>query len=303
MKQPAADPASGQPFRAIAAVLLGVALLALNDSLIKSLTGSYPVGELLFVRGLFVAPWIALLAYRHGGISSLRVRNWRGQALRGASVIAGAFLFVNGLRHLPLADAVAVTFTGPMFITALAPLVLGERVGWRRWMAVLAGFIGVLVMVRPTALFGGAGTLQLAILLPLGAALCGSARDLITRRLAQSESSVAVLFFTSAAVMLAGLCTAPFGWVVPRAADLWVLAASGALVAGAYYFQIEAFRLGEAVLVAPFKYTSMIWAVLLGFLMFGDLPDGWTLLGAACVIAAGLYILRRETRRGRATAA
>ena len=279
--------------RGIVCMLLGVILLGLNDALIKTLALGYPVGELLFVRGAFVMPWVMILAYRAGGLRSLRVINVKGQAWRGVLVIAGSFLFVNGLRYLPLADAIAISFTGPLFTTAMAPYALGEKVGWRRRGAVLVGFLGVLIMARP-----GGGALQWAVLLPLGAALCGGVRDLITRRIARSETTVAMLFVTTAVVTLAGLTTAPFGWAPLRAADIWVFAASGALVAGAHYLLIEAFRHAEAALVAPFKYTSMVWAVLFGYLIFGDLPDAWTLAGAAVVVLAGLYILHRETRRG-----
>ena len=275
-------------------MLLGVILLCLNDALIKSLTLSYPVGQLLFVRGLFVIPWVLVLAHRAGGLRALRVTNVKGQAWRGLCVVAGSFLFVTGLRTLPLADAVAIAFTGPLFITAMAPYALGEKVGWRRRGAVLAGFLGVLIMARP-----GGEALQWAVLLPLGAALCGGVRDLITRRIARSETTVAMLCVTTLVVMLAGLATAPWGWASLRSADLWVFAASGVLVAGAHYLMIEAFRHAEAALVAPFKYTTMIWAVLFGYLFFGDLPDAWTIAGAAVVVFAGLYILHRETRRWR----
>ncbi len=281
--------------RGIACMLLGVVLLCLNDALIKSLTLHYPVGELLFLRGIFICPWILILALRAGGLRSLRVTNVKGQAWRGLCVIASSFLFVTGLRYLPLADAIAISFTGPLFITAMAPYALGERVGWRRRGAVLAGFLGVLIMARP-----GGAALQWAVLLPLGAALCGGVRDLITRRIARSETTVAVLMVTTSVVMLAGLATAPWGWAPLRSADLWVFAATGVLVAGAHYLMIEAFRLAEAALVAPFKYTSMVWAVLFGYLIFGDLPDAWTIAGAAVVVFAGLYILHRETRHWRA---
>ena len=291
---PAASTGRATAPRGIACMLLGVILLCLNDALIKSLTLHYPVGELLFLRGAFVCPWILVLAHRAGGLWSLRVINVKGQAWRGLCVIAGSFLFVTGLRYLPLADAVAISFTGPLFITAMAPYALGERVGWRRRGAVLAGFLGVLIMARP-----GGEALQWAVLLPLGAALCGGVRDLITRRIARSETTVAMLCVTTVVVMLAGLATAPWGWAPLRGVDLWVFASSGVLVAGAHYLMIEAFRHAEAALVAPFKYTTMIWAVLFGYLFFGDLPDAWTLAGAAVVVLAGLYILHRETRRWR----
>lgn len=276
--------------RAVAFMLVGSAILTVNDAVIKSLASNYPVGEVLFVRGAFAMPWILLLAWQAGGVSALVVKSFKGQVLRGFCVIASAFLFISGLRYLPLADAIAVAFSGPLFITALAPLVLGEKVGWRRGMAVLAGFIGVLVMVRP-----GSSALQWAILFPLFAAMFGGMRDLITRRISQTESTTAVLFITTSIVMASGLSTAPFGWNALRWEDVPYFALSGILLACAHYAMIESFRLGEAAVVAPFKYSSLIWAIVLGYFAFGDIPDGWTLAGASIVVAAGLYILRRET--------
>ena len=270
-------------------MLAGSLLLTVNDALVKSLAASYPAGQVLFIRGMFVMPWIFLIAWKLGGLSSLRVRSLRGQVLRGVCVIASAFLFITGLQLLPLADAIAAAFAGPLFVTAMAPFVLGEKVGWRRWLAVLAGFAGVLCMVRP-----GTGALQWAILFPLCAAMFGGMRDLITRRISQTESTLAVLFVTTAIVAVSGLCTVLLGWEPLQLAHVPYFAASGFLLAGAHYTIIEAFRLGEAALVAPFKYSSLIWAIALGFFMFGDLPDGWTLLGAAIIVGAGLYILQRE---------
>lgn len=275
---------------AIACMLVGTAILTLNDALIKALSGTYPTGQLLFIRGMFVWPWILLYAMHTGGLGTLRIRNIKGQFLRGICVIASAFLFINGLRYLTLADAIAVAFTGPLFITAMAPLVLREKVGWRRWAAVFVGFAGVLFMLRP-----GGTTLQWAIAFPLGAAVCGGLRDLITRRIAGTETTVAVLAATTTAVLLAGLATAPFvDWVAVRAVHIALFAASGALIAVAHSLMIEAFRRGEAALVAPFKYSSLLWATLIGFVVFGDLPDRWTIIGAGVIVLAGLYVLHRE---------
>ncbi|GAB4231360.1 MAG: DMT family transporter [Methyloligellaceae bacterium] len=275
--------------KAVAFMLAGSALLTINDALVKALASSYPAGQVLFIRGMFVLPWIFLAAFFMGGLRALKIKSFKGQALRGTCVIASAFLFITGLTLLPLAEAIAAAFTGPLFITAMAPLVLGEVVGWRRRLAVLAGFVGVLFMVRP-----GSGALQWAIIFPLCAAMFGGMRDLITRRISQSETTLAVLFTTTTIVAMAGLATSSLGWEVLKLDHLPHFAASGFLLAGAHYAMIEAFRLGEAAIVAPFKYTSLIWAILLGFLMFGDLPDGWTLAGAGIIIAAGLYILERE---------
>jgi drug/metabolite transporter (DMT)-like permease len=277
---------------AITCMLVGAGVLTLNDGLIKALAATYPTGEVLFIRGVFVWPWILLLAMRSGGFPSLRIHNIKGQALRGGCVIASAFLFITGLRHLALADAIAVSFTGPLFITALAPLLLGETVGWRRWLAVLVGFAGVLFMLRP-----GSAALQWAIVYPLGAAVFGGLRDLITRRIAGTETTVAVLAVTTTVVLLAGLATGPLvDWVLPGLGDIAKFAASGALIAVAHTLMIEAFRRGEAALVAPFKYSSLLWATLIGFFMFGELPDPWTIFGAVTIVLAGLYVLHRETQ-------
>lgn len=277
---------------AITCMLVGTAVLTLNDALIKALAGTYPTGQLLFIRGLFVWPWVLLFALRMGGLRTLRIRNLRGQALRGVCVIASAFLFITGLRYLTLADAIAVAFTGPLFITAMAPLILGEKVGWRRWLAVLIGFAGVLFMLRP-----GGAALQWAIIFPLGAAVFGGLRDLITRRIAGTETTVAVLAATTTVVLLAGLATAPFvDWVPLRSEHILMFAASGALISVAHTLMIEAFRRGEAALIAPFKYSSLLWATLIGFLMFGELPDRWTIVGAVIIVLAGLYVLHRETQ-------
>ncbi|MEM7670786.1 MAG: DMT family transporter [Pseudomonadota bacterium] len=281
---------------AVLCMLGGTAVLVLNDALVKALAETYPTGQLLFIRGLFVWPWIVLFAMRTGGLSSLRIHNIQGQVLRSICVIASSFLFVNGLRHLTLADAIAISFTGPLFITALAPLMLGEHVGWRRWLAVLVGFAGVLFMLRP-----GGDTLQWAILFPLGAAISGGLRDLITRRISGTETTVAVLAVTTTVVLLSGLATAPFTeWTPLRNADLGMFAASGILIAIAHTLMIEAFRRGEAALVAPFKYSSLLWGTVIGYLMFGDLPDRWTIAGAVIIVAAGLYVLHRETQLARA---
>lgn len=284
---------------AIACMLIGTAVLTLNDALIKIVAETYPTGQLLFLRGVLVWPWILLYAMRMGGLTSLRIYNVKGQVLRGVCVIASAFLFITGLRHLTLADAIAVSFTGPLFITAMAPLVLGEKVGWRRWLAVSIGFAGVLFMLRP-----GSAALQWAIIFPLGAAIFGGLRDLITRRIAGTETTVAVLAATTTVVLLAGLATLPFtNWVPVQMHHIAIFAASGALIAVAHTLMIEAFRRGEAALVAPFKYSGLLWAILIGFLLFGELPDSWTIGGAILIMLAGLYVLHRETQLRRAQSA
>lgn len=284
---------SKAPGAGIACMLVSSALLTLNDAVLKWLTADYPVGQIMFLRGLFVFLPITLFAWRAGGWSALRMNDPRGPLLRAAFVVCATFVFVTSLRLMPLADAIAIGFAGPLFLTLLAIWFLKERVGWRRWCAVIFGFCGVLVIVRPTG-----EAIRWIALLPLFAAFIGALRDVVTRRIAGRESSTAILAVTTMAVTLAGLATAPFGWAPLDPFDLLYFAVSGFLLGSAHFLQIESFRLAEAGLVAPFKYSSMVWAVGFGFLIWGDLPDGWTVTGAVMVVASGLYILQRELRVG-----
>jgi drug/metabolite transporter (DMT)-like permease len=284
--------ASSSSTKGIAFMVAGGVVLTVNDAVLKWLTADYPVGEIIFLRGAFAFVPIALFIWRSGGMAVMRIRSLRAQGIRAGAAACSAFLFVAALGLMPLADAVAISFAGPLFITALAPSFLGEKVGWRRWSAVVVGFAGILVMTRP-----GGDTLHWVALVPLGAAFAGSFRDLITRRITTTESTPAIMWFTTLAVTLGGLVTAPFGWRMPAPADLGLCAISGCLLGAAHYLLIEAFRFAEAALVAPFRYITIIWAAVLGFLVWGDLPDHWMIIGSALVVGSCLYILHRERRR------
>ena len=283
------------PEKAIIAMLLGAAVLTTNVAVLKWLTNSYHVGQILFCRGIFISLPLAFLIWKAGGLKSLRSVNPKGHAVRAVLVIVGIFLFVSGLAYLPIADAIAISFAGPLFITALAQPLLGEHVGWRRWSAVLTGFIGILLIVRP-----GGGVVQWAVLFPLTASLAGALRDLLTRHLSSQETTVAILFSTTLGVILASLVTIPFVWVPVPLVDWGWFALSGFLVGFAHFLMIETFRYGEATLVAPFKYSGVIWAGLLGYLIWGDIPDFITIVGVSILVLSGIYILHREQiRRGK----
>ncbi|MCH7942487.1 MAG: DMT family transporter [Proteobacteria bacterium] len=284
---------SQAPLAGIACMVGGGALLTLNDVTVKWLSTDYPIGEIMSLRGLFVFLPIALIAGYGGGLRALEIRNLGAQGARAALTLLSTVFYLTALAVMPIADTIAITFAGPLFLTMLATPLLGEPVGWRRWTAVVVGFVGVVVMVRP-----GTGTLQAVALLPVAAALMGALRDIITRRItshiARAESSVAILCFTTLVVILGGLLTLPFGWRLPSMVDLGLLALSGFLLGAAHYLLIEAFRFAEVGLIAPFKYISIVWAVLLGFLVWGDIPDRWIVIGAGLVIGSGLYIFHRE---------
>ncbi len=291
---PSHDPSSaaggGTAIRSIALMVASSALLTVNDAMVKWLAQTYPVGQVMSLRGLcvigIVVSWA--LARRHHG--ELRVYHWRLQLTRGALMSLSTFLFVTALTLMPIADVIAITFAGPILATALAALLLQEPVGWRRWLAVAAGFTGVVVMMRPTP-----ELIRLVAVVPLLAALVGAFRDVVTRKMGTGgESTLAILLVSTSVVTVAGLLTLPWGWNALRLADVGLFLGSALLVALAQGLMIESFRLGEVGLVGPFKYASLVWAVLLGLLIWGDLPGPWTWAGATLVVGSGLYIWRRE---------
>lgn len=284
-------PQSAQ-IRGILLMISGSAVLTLSDAVTKWLTADLPVGQIMSVRVLFALMPILIFAWHAGGMHTFRITNTRMQLVRAGCAVASAFFFVAGLAYLPLADCIAIAFSGPLFVTALAVPMLGEKVGWRRWSAVIVGFLGILVMLRPT----GAG-FHWAALLPLSAAAFGAFRDIITRQVRLTASPVAVLAITMAAIGFAGLFTIPLGWESVDGMQLLLLALAGVLVGTAQYLVIHAFYVAEASLIIPYKYFSLIWATLFGFVIWGDVPDAGVMLGAALVVGSGLYIMHRETQR------
>jgi drug/metabolite transporter (DMT)-like permease len=290
MAPPTPVSSSSAPMKGVLYMIVGSALLTANDTVLKWLSGSYPVGQLMCLRGIFVYIPIAYFVWKAGGVSALRISKIRGQGLRAALVVCGTFMFVTGLFYLPIADAIAISFAGPLFVTALAPWLLGERIGWRRWVAVFIGFGGVLIITRPTS-----EAVQWAAFLPLTASFTGALRDILTRRLAFQDSSAATLTITTSAVVLAGAASYFFvPWQPVKSTDIGLFALGGVLIGCAHYALIETFRHAEAALVTPFKYSSIIWAAALGYVIWGDIPDVWTVLGVIILVVSGLYILRRE---------
>jgi drug/metabolite transporter (DMT)-like permease len=294
------------PLKGIAFMMASACLMNLNNAVLKWLSAGYPVGQIVFMRGVFVllVP-LLFFVWWNGGWTALRINNWRIHFLRAGCVSISVFFFTLGVTYLPLADTVAVTFAGPLLLTALAAPVLGERVGWRRWSAVVVGFAGILVIMRPTG-----DIVRLAVLFPLASALLAAARDLVTRRITAKESSTAVLMTTFFGNAIVGLCTVPIGlyaaghpgiliesfgpWMMPTITDLGISFLGALFVGAGHYCMIETFRYAEASTAAPFRYTAIVWAGVAGYFIWGHLPDHWTLIGTAIVIASGLYILRRE---------
>lgn len=277
--------------KGLAAAAGGILLLTLNDAVSKYLAESFPVGQVICLRQaatlLVIVPYVALAT----GRSALRVASWPGQLTRGLLFVAGASLMVLALSLLPLATVITIMFASPSFIAAFSLPLLAERVGVNRWIAILAGFAGVLIVVRP-----GTTSFEWALLIPVAGSLTNALRDIMTRRLSRTETSISILFWSAVVVTAASAVTALSGWrAVPMSAAAWFVAA-GLLNTGAHFLLIEAYRLGEAALIAPVRYTALLWATLLGWLVWGQLPDAWVLAGAAVIVGSGLYMVRGESR-------
>ena len=288
-------PERADSLRGIGCIVLGGLLLTVNDSLVKWLAADYPTGQILAVRSGFTLLVVALLVRRAGGLRALRVNAPAVQGLRAGMVVAGTVLYVVALIHLPLADVVTLTFALPLFVTAMAGPLLGERVGPRRWAAVGVGFVGVLLIVRPS----GEGPAW-ASLLPLAAAFSGACRDILTRRMAATETAEATLAVTTLAVCLTGvLWMLVAGARAMPPAHVALLALAGVLLGLAHYLLIAAFAHAEAALIIPFKYTALIWATLIGYVVWDHVPGAWTWAGAALIVGSGLFVAYRERRAAR----
>jgi drug/metabolite transporter (DMT)-like permease len=279
----------------IAFYATGIFLLCIMDALIKWLAADYPVGQIVFFRSLVGLIPVAAVTLHMGGIERLRTRRLGVHVLRGLIGAVATFAFFYAFALLPLADAYAIGFAAPMFMTALSVPILGEAVGWRRWTAVAVGFAGVLVMVRPAQ--GGAegllGTGAAVALLGTG----GYALSMVMMRLfGRTETNEAMVFYATLFVTLAGAATLPFGWVTPDGRDLSLLIALGLLGGIGSLMMAQAFRVATPSIVVPFEYTGMVWGVGFGYFFWDDIPDAWIWAGSALVIGSGLYMLFRETR-------
>lgn len=286
--------ADSNTIRGILSMIVGGGTLTMSDAATKWVTATLPVGEILFVRALFVSIAIWLIVWRSGSVDGLRVASLRNQGTRAVLAAGSTFLVVTSLALLPLNEVVAILFVGPLFVAILAGPILGEKVSIHRWGAVLVGFTGMLIMVRP-----GSDAFQFAALLPVCAALVASVRDIVTRKISEGESSTAILFYSTVALTFVGLATAPFGWKPMDMTAFAITILAGALFGLGHYFIIEGFRYAEASVVAPYRYVNVVWAALLGYLLWGEIPTIWIVVGVPLVIGSGLYILLHErARRG-----
>ena len=275
---------------AIASSLAAVVCFAVMDATAKWLGQDYPAVQILFFRYFFGLLPVAVFVWRSGGLAALRTRRPLLHVLRAGLLFVALGLFFQALKGLPLAEAIAVAFTAPLFITALAGPLLGETVGPRRWAAVVVGFIGALVMVRP-----GSAAFQPDALLVLASAFSFSLLVTLTRRMTRTETNVALLTYSTLFAGTLSLPFLPFVWQPPAGEDYGLFVLMGMVGGIAAYLIIQAYRNAPVSVLAPFDYTALIWGALLGWLIWQEQPELPVWIGALIVSAAGLYIARRES--------
>ena len=274
-------------------MLAGIAMFSVNDALGKWLLVDYSVAELLLIRSaaalVLLAPFI-----RNSGVAAFTTAP--RPALQVARVVLSALevaMFFWAVSYLPLADAVTFYLAGPIYVTALSVVLLGETVGWRRWTAILVGFVGVVLALRPSA-----ASFTLPALIALGGSIF-FAILMITTRMLRETSDTVLVSGQNVATLLFGAAFAPFGWVTPSFRDFMLLSLFGVLSMVALACVNRSLKLAPASVVVPYQYTMIVWAIMLGYAVFGDVPDLLTLAGAAIIIAAGLYIFWREQAQSR----
>ena len=284
------DPVQSRPTRAIWLMLAAVAMFALMDTGLKLLSAHYPPFQVAALRGLSSLPLVLTWAlWTVGWRPLLRVR-WSLHLLRGVLGIAMMASFVYALKHLPLSTAYSIFFVAPLLITALSVPFLGEQVGPRRWTAIAIGLMGVLIVLRPS----GAGMLSLPGLAVLLAAAAYAVSAITVRVLVRTDTNQAMVVWLLLLMALGAGALAWPDWRALRMEDVWIVAAIGVVGTLGQYAITEAFRLGEASLIAPLEYSALVWGVALDLALWGVLPDAVTWLGAGIIIASGLYLLHRE---------
>ena len=278
-----------RPLVAIGLFSLAMMMFSATDGAAKYLSSDIAPQQIIFLRFVIVLILILLFCIYRGQWNILKTTQPTLQILRGLLLAVCSLIFYFALKHLPLELCAAIGFVSPLFVTALSIPFLGERVGLRRWIAVLIGLLSVLMILRP-----GGVSFQLAMLLPLGSSLCWAMALVLTRLMRGSEQALTVLAWSSLVGVAAVFPLVWPVWVTPNASQWTILILLGVFNGLGQYLVIRAFMLASASLLAPFSYSIIIWSMLIGLIIFNSFPDGITLVGTAILIAAGLYIWHRE---------
>lgn len=277
-------------------MMASMAAFTFNDVCVKATGGEVPLNQLLFLRGIVTSVFILILTIHLGALKfALPRKDWGLIALRTISEIGAAYFFLTALFNMPIANITAILQVLPLTVTLGAALFFRDPVGWRRMTAILVGFCGMLLIVRP-----GPEGFNLYAIYGMIAVVFVTSRDLATRKMSPETPSMMVTLSASVGVMLyfgVGAMTEP--WVSVSLANTTLIIGASVFIIGGYLFSVMVMRVGEVSFIAPFRYTGLLWALLLGLVLFGDWPDNLTLLGAAIVVASGVFTLYRERQVAR----
>jgi len=281
-----------RPFKGIALILASTVFLGTSDATAKYLSATLPSIEIAWIRFLVFALIMVPSMLPGSPLYALQTKSLGLQLMRGAALLGSSLFFISGLRFLPIAEASATGFVSPLFVTALSIIFLGEKVGLRRWIATAVGLIGVLIILRP-----GSGAFHAAAFFPLVSALAWACTLIMTRMMSGKELAITTMTYSS----IAGVCIlsalVPAVWVTPSWHDILFGILIGVASTAGQWIVVLAFRYADASVLAPFSYSQLVWVSLLGFLIFGEVPDVWTVTGAAFIVASGLYTAHRERIR------
>ncbi|MGJ8582516.1 MAG: DMT family transporter [Marinosulfonomonas sp.] len=274
-------------------MMAGMAFFTFNDVCMKSLSGEVPLFQAIFMRGVLTSTLMLVLVFATGGLTlNLPRMDWTLVGVRTLAESAAAFLFISAVFNMPIGNATAILQGLPLTVTLAGALFLKEPVGWRRLLAILIGFIGILLIVQP----GAAGFNSYAIYAVL-AVLVITLRDLAVRGMSKNVSSMTIAFVASLGVtILAGLASLGEDWVKPGTGPSLLLVGASFFIIGGYVFSVMTMRIGNIGFIAPFRYTGLLWALVLGLLFFGEWPDALAMLGIAIVVGTGLFTLWRERK-------
>lgn len=299
------DPALG-----VASLIAGITVFSVQDVIIKLISGTYPVHQAMTIRSLVALPLLLMLVALNGGVAGLASRRAPLLVLRGSIMFLSYTAYYLALAALPMATCIALYFATPLFITILSAVFLRERVGASRWAAVLAGFVGVLVIVRP-----GSSVFDPAALLPVAAGLTYAVSQILARKLGEDQSASVMTFYGNAIYLVAGLALALVfgngaapegmhkslaflvrGWTTPSQMDLLLMAACGVIAAAGLTLLTQAYRTARASTVAPFEYMAILLSVAYGWYIWREWPDMMAWIGIAIVLGSGLYVMLTERR-------
>jgi drug/metabolite transporter (DMT)-like permease len=284
--------------RGIGFICLSMALFVVNDALVKYASETMPAAQLIFVRGVMASLLVLTIVHATGAAPRLGEVLHRWVALRALVDAVGTFLYLVALFHLPIANATAINMAAPLFIAVFAVFFLREQIGVGRWLAIVAGFGGVLLIIRPAA-----DAFNVYAVVCLVGTVLMAVRDLLTRKIGAGVPAVVITFATAIAITLfAGAMSALQGWRTFGAFEFALLATASVFLAGGYLCLVLAMRFGELSVVGPFRYSGLLWALLIGFAVWGDVPDLLAWAGIALLIGSGLFLLHRERLRSRAAA-